>query len=61
MGVNINIKRLPCGKGIMQGFDPVKKVQSIDLIGFSKPGASHPVPPATIGALRAPVFCRIWR
>jgi hypothetical protein len=26
------------------------------LIGFSKPGASHPVPPATIGALRAPVF-----
>jgi len=26
------------------------------MIGLSKPGASHPVPPATIGALRAPVF-----
>ena len=37
MGVNINIKLLPCGKGIMQGFDPIKKVQSIELIGFSKP------------------------
>jgi hypothetical protein len=31
------------------------------LIGFSKPGASHPVSPATIGALRAPVFSRLWR
>jgi hypothetical protein len=31
------------------------------LIGFSKPGAWHPVPPATIGALRAPVFSRLWR
>jgi hypothetical protein len=29
MDVNINIKLLPCGKGIMQGFDPIKKVQSI--------------------------------
>jgi hypothetical protein len=27
-----------------------------DLIGFSKPGALHPVSPATIGALRAPVL-----
>jgi ABC-type uncharacterized transport system auxiliary subunit len=31
------------------------------IIGFSKPGASHPVSPATIGALRAPVFSRLWR
>ncbi|MCK5203920.1 MAG: hypothetical protein KAR15_08610, partial [Desulfobacterales bacterium] len=31
------------------------------LIGLSKPGAKHPVPPATIGALRAPVFSRRWR
>jgi hypothetical protein len=32
-----------------------------NMIGFSKPGASHPVPPATIGALRSPVFSRLWR
>ncbi|MGD8993442.1 MAG: hypothetical protein PVI00_18435 [Desulfobacterales bacterium] len=25
------------------------------LIGFSKPGALHPVSPATIGALRVPL------
>jgi ABC-type uncharacterized transport system auxiliary subunit len=31
------------------------------IIGFSKPGASHPVSLATIGALRAPVFSRLWR
>ena len=33
----------------------------ISRIGFSKPGSSHAVPPATIGALRAPVFYRLWR
>ena len=32
-----------------------------ELIGFSKPGIKHPVSPATIRALRAPVFCRLWR
>jgi hypothetical protein len=32
-----------------------------DMIWLSKPGASHPVSPATIGALRAPVFYRLWR
>ena len=34
------------------------------MIGFSKPGASHPVCTAlfsTIWALRAPVFSRLWR
>jgi hypothetical protein len=31
------------------------------IIEFSKPGASHPVSPATIGALRAPVFSRLRR
>ena len=32
-----------------------------DLIGFSKPGAKHPVSPATTGALRAPVVYRLRR
>jgi len=31
------------------------------MFGFSKPVASHPVPPVTIGALRAPVFYRLRR
>lgn len=31
------------------------------MIGFSKPDASHPVSPATTGALRDPVFYRLWR
>jgi hypothetical protein len=29
------------------------------LIGFSKPGAKHPVAPTAIGAFRAPVFYRL--
>jgi hypothetical protein len=34
---------------------------SLTAIGSSKPGALRPVSPAAIGALRAPVFCGLWR
>jgi haloalkane dehalogenase len=43
---------------IFQGF---RSPAGENLIGCSKPGASHPVSPVTTGALRAPVFSRLWQ
>jgi hypothetical protein len=48
-------------KSNRQKFIQTDEIKDTAVIGFSKPGALHPVPPATVGALRAPVFYRLLR
>jgi hypothetical protein len=48
-------------KSSRQKFTQTDEIKDTTVIGFSKPGALQPVPPATVGALRAPVFYRLLR